>query len=39
MDAAIEIGEWSPGMYKLYYEDEEAYWKVKEAQEETSKGE
>ena len=39
MDAAIEIAEWSPGMYKLYYEDEEAYWKVKEAQEETSKGE
>lgn len=38
MDAAIEIGEWSPGMYKLYYEDEEAYWKVKEEQEETEKG-
>ena len=37
MDAAIEIAEWSPGMYKLYYEDEEAYWKVKEAQEETEK--
>lgn len=39
MDAAIEIAEWSPGMYKLYYEDEEAYWKAKEAKEETSKGE
>lgn len=35
MDAAIEVGEWSPGMYRLYYEDEEAYWNVKN---ETSEG-
>lgn len=32
MDAAIEIAEWSPGMYKLYYENEEEYWKMKEEQ-------
>lgn len=38
MDAAINIGEWSPGMYKLYYEDEEAYWNEKREQEEIEKG-
>ena len=38
MDTAIKIGEWSPGMYKLCYEDEEAYWKAKEEQEEAKKG-
>lgn len=38
MDAAIEIGEWSPGMYKLYYENEEAYWKEKEKQEKGVEG-
>lgn len=32
MDEAIEIGEWSPGTYKLFYEDEETYWKMKEEQ-------
>lgn len=35
MDAAIEVAEWSPGMYRLYYEDEETYWNVKN---ETSEG-
>lgn len=34
MDAAITIGEWSPGMYKTYYENEEEYWKQKEAEKE-----
>lgn len=38
MDAAIEVGEWSPGMYKLYYENEEAYWKEKEKQEKGVEG-
>ena len=33
MDASITIGEWSPGMYKLYCEDQEAYWKEKKDQE------
>ena len=38
MNAAIEVGEWSPGMYKLYYENEEAYWKEKEKQEKGVEG-
>lgn len=28
MENAITIGEWSPGLYKLYYENEEAYWNM-----------
>lgn len=39
MDAAIEIGEWKPGLYRLYYEDEEAYWKMKKEQQEAEKQE
>lgn len=39
MDAAINIGEWSPGMYKLYYENEEEYWKQKEAEKEKTDNE
>lgn len=39
MDAAITIGEWSPGMYKLYYENEEEYWKQKEAEKEITDNE
>lgn len=39
MDAAITIGEWSPGMYKLYYENEEEYWKQKEAEKEKTDNE
>lgn len=38
MDAAITIGEWDKGMYKLYYEDKEAYWKEKEKQEKGVEG-
>lgn len=38
MDAAIGVGEWSPGMYKLYYENEEDYWKEKEKQEKGVEG-
>ena len=38
MDAAITIGEWDKGMYKLYYENEEAYWKEKEKQEKGVEG-
>lgn len=30
MENAIEIGEWQPGMYKLYYEDKEKYWEIKD---------
>lgn len=29
MDSAIVTGEWSPGMYKLYYENEGRYWEAK----------
>ena len=29
MDSAIVTGEWSPGMYKLYYESEGRYWEAK----------
>lgn len=29
MESAIETGEWSPGMYKLYYESEGKYWEAK----------
>lgn len=39
MDAAINIGEWSPGMYKLYYENEEEYWKQKESEKEKTDNE
>lgn len=39
MDAAITIGEWSPGMYKLYYENEEEYWKQKETEKEITDNE
>lgn len=39
MDAAITIGEWSPGMYELYYENEEEYWKQKEAEKEITDNE
>lgn len=41
MENAIVIGEWSPGIYKLYYENEEAYWKMikeKEALEKEKQG-
>ena len=37
MDNAITIGEWSPGLYKLYYENEEAYWKMIEEKKQTEK--
>lgn len=29
MENAIETGEWSPGMYKMYYESEGKYWEAK----------
>lgn len=37
MDNAINIAEWSPGLYKLYHEDEEAYWKMIEEKAELEK--
>lgn len=33
MDRSINIGSWSQGMYKLYYEDREAYWEKKKEEE------
>lgn len=41
LENATTIGEWSPGIYKLYYENEEAYWKMvreKEALEKEKQG-
>lgn len=37
LDNAITIGEWSPGLYKLYYENEEAYWKMVEEKQQLEK--
>lgn len=37
MENAITIGEWSPGLYKLYYENEEAYWKMIEEKKQIEK--
>ncbi len=35
MESAIETGEWSPGMYKLYYESEGKYWEAKSNEKES----
>ncbi|RGB72917.1 hypothetical protein DW070_16290 [Coprococcus catus] len=35
MESAIETGEWSPGMYKLYYESEGKYWEAKNNEKES----
>lgn len=37
MEGAIEIAQWSPGLYKLYYEDQEAYWKMIEEKQQLEK--
>lgn len=37
MEDATVIGEWQPGLYKLYYENEEAYWSMKTELEEMEK--
>ena len=35
MESAIETGEWSPGMYKLYYESKGKYWEAKSNEKES----
>ena len=35
MERAIETGEWSPGMYKRYYESEGKYWEAKNNEKES----
>lgn len=37
MENAITIAEWSPGLYKLYHEDQEAYWKMVEEKKQLEK--